>query len=424
MKQILLASLALVTFLIPFHAAAQTYRPGFIVQADGDTTKGLVRYREGKLTYQSCIFKTTEDAEAKEYLPTDIQAYGIVGEAPFMSKQVPSGEGVSNPMFIEVLEQGKLMLYTQNNLLYLEKEDSGLKHLYLQNDDQDITMHIGEQKTVSTSTQHLILIHTLTLDCPVPDKLMLKVRQRLHVPDVTAIVRNYNACAAPTSAISYKMDHSWLKTELGVFAGSYSTALQFNHNTTIHKFYGADFSMTHNFVFGGVLNFTSPKKSERLSVQMEPMYSQERHIGSFNYPRDSYTISGDYTIAMTRLSLPIMLRYTVTTNGRFSPYVGAGIVTDYILDSNVTGTQRTEYYATGHVQNSKLRENEVGTTFSHAFTTAVGTKFRIAEKHAALLQFRYEYGRYLATDLSNSDSRVWLTDKHQGFYLMAAYLFK
>ncbi|MDO6390581.1 porin family protein [Pontibacter sp. BT731] len=424
MKQFLLAGLALVALLIPFHATAQIYRPGFIVQADGDTTKGLVRYREGKLTYQSCIFKTSEEAEAKEYLPADILAYGIEGEAPFMSKQVPSGEGVSNPMFVEVVEQGRIMLYTQNNLLYLEKENSGLKHLYLQNDDHNLPMYTGERQTVSTSTQHLILINSLTLDCPVPDKLMLKVRQRLHVPDVTAIVRNYNTCAAPTSAISYKKDHSWLKTELGVFAGSYSTSLQFNHNTTIHKFYGADFSMTHNFVFGGVLNFTSPKKSERLSVQMEPMYSQERHIGSFNYPRDSYTISGEYTIAMTRVSLPIMLRHTITTNGRFSPYFGAGIVTDYILDSKVTGTQRTEYHATGHVQNSRMGRNEVGTTLSHALTAAVGTKLQINERHAALLQFRYEYGRYLATDLSNSDSRVWLTDKHQGFYLMAAHLFK
>ncbi|EJF10882.1 outer membrane beta-barrel protein [Pontibacter sp. BAB1700] len=277
---------------------------------------------------------------------------------------------------------------------------------------------------MSTSTQHLILINSLTLDCPVPDKLMLKVQKRLHVPDVTAIVRNYNHCAAPTSAISYKEKQSWLKTEMGVFAGSYSTALQFNHSTSIHRFNGADFSMTHNFVFGGILNFTSPKKSERLSVQVEPMYSQERHIGSFSYPRESYNISGDYTIEMTRLSLPIILRYTITTNGRFSPYIGAGIANDYILNSNVSGVQEVEYYATGHVEKGNLRKSEVGTTFSHALTSVLGTKFRISERHAAFLQFRYEYGRYLATDLSNSDSRLYLTDKHQGMYLTVAYLFR
>ncbi|PVY44235.1 outer membrane beta-barrel protein [Pontibacter virosus] len=423
MKHFLLVSLALAALLTPFDGAAQTFRPGFIVQAAGDTTKGLVRYREGKQNYKSCHFKTADHAEATEYFPADIQAYGIVGEAPFMSKEVPGIEGAPSRMFIEVLEQGKLMLYTQDNLLYLEKENSGLKHLYLQTDDQDITMHIGERKVVNTSTQHLILINSLTLDCPVPDKLMLKVRQRLHVPNVTAIVRSYNNCAAPTSTISYKENQSWLKTELGVFAGGYSTALQFNHNTTIHWFKGAKMPSSSNFVFGAVFNFTSPKKSERLSVQIEPMYSKEHHAGTFEYPRESYVIHGDYTIDLERLSLPIMLRYTITTNGRFSPYVGAGITNDYILSGDAGGSQKTVYH-NGLTQESAVKRTEIGTTFSHAFTSALGVKARINDRHSALLQFRYEYGRYLASDLSNSDSRAFLNENHQGFYLTAAYLFK
>lgn len=424
MKQFLHISLALAALLISFHSAAQIFRPGFVVQAAGDTTKGLVRYREGKLNYKSCLFKTTDDADATEYFPADIQAYGIVSEAPFMSKEVLGSEGQLSRTFVEVLEQGKLMLYTKNNLLYLEKENSGLKHLYLQTDDQDIIMNTGERKTVTTSTQHLILINSLTLDCPVPDKLMLKVQKRLHVPDVTAIVRKYNNCAAPTRSISYKENQSWLKTEVGAFAGSYTTALHFNHNTSIHWFEGAKLSTTSNFVFGGVLNFTSPKKSERLSVQVEPMYSQERHAGSFEYPRESYVISGDYTIAMTRLSLPIILRYTITTNGRFSPYIGVGIANDYILKGDVTGTHKTKYHSTGLVHGGDIKRTEIGTTFSHAFTGALGTKFRISERHATLLQFRYEYGRYQAADLSNSSSRVFLHENHQGMYLTAGYLFK
>ncbi|SIT89914.1 outer membrane beta-barrel protein [Pontibacter indicus] len=424
MKQFLLASLALVALLIPFHATAQVYRPGFIVQADGDTTKGLVRYREGKLTYQSCIFKTSEEAETKEYFPADIQAYGVVGETPFRTKVVPSGEGVSSPTFVEVVEQGKLMLYAQDDQLYLEKENSGLKHLYLQNDNHDLPMYTGERQTVMTSAQHLILIHSLTLDCPVPDKLMLKVRQRLHVPNVAAIVRNYNTCAEPASAVSYKKDKLWIQTELGVFAGSYLTALQFNHSTSAHRFSGAKLPSASNFVFGAVFNFSSPKKSERFSVQLEPMYSKEQHKGNYVFPREAYEINGDYTINISRFSLPIMLRYTLTTNGKFRPYIGAGITNDFILDSNVQGSQSTKYFANGYVHKSDYRDSEIGTNISHAVTAAVGTKFQFSERHATLLQFRYEHGRYLATDQSYTDSRVYLAKTHQGYYLTAAYLFK
>ncbi|WP_155800573.1 hypothetical protein [Pontibacter sp. BAB1700] len=125
MKQFLCTCLAIVALLTPFYSSAQTFRPGFIVQAAGDTTKGLVRYREGKQNYKSGLFKATENADVTEYFPADIQAYGIIGEAPFISKEVPATDGTLNRMFVEVLEQGKLTLYTQDNLLYLEKENSG-----------------------------------------------------------------------------------------------------------------------------------------------------------------------------------------------------------------------------------------------------------------------------------------------------------
>lgn len=420
MRQLLLAGLALVALLIPFYSTAQSFRPGFIVQAAGDTTKGLVRYREGKLNYKSCLFKTTDEASVTEYFPADIQAYGIVGEAPFMSKEVPGSEGTLNRMFVEVMEQGKLMLYTQNNLLYLEKENSGLKHLYLQTDDQDIMMNIGERKTVNTSTQHLILINSLTLDCPVPDKLMLKVQKRLHVPDVTAIVRNYNNCIAPTNNISYKEGQSWLKTELGVFAGSYSTAIQFNFKSSE----STKLDMSHNLVYGAILNFTSPKKSERMSVQVEPTYSKEQHSSSFRHPSDSYVTYGDFDISMTRLSLPVFLRYKLTLDKKINPYVGFGIANDYILNSKAKGSQKTEYHYNGHIE---IRESnsEIGTKFSHALTAAIGSKFRLSERQDILLQFRYEFGRYIADTRGNPmDNRIFMSNKQKGMYLTAAYLFK
>ncbi|SIQ63963.1 outer membrane beta-barrel protein [Pontibacter lucknowensis] len=418
MKQVLLYWLAAVALLTPLCSTAQTFRPGFIVQAAGDTTKGLVRYREGRQNYKSCIFKTAEDADTKEYLPADILAYGIAGEAPFMSKEVPAIDGTLNRMFIEVLEQGKLMLYTQDNLLYLEKENSGLKHLYLQTDDQDITRHIGEQKTVNTSTQHLILLNSLTLDCPVPDKLMLKVQKRLLVSDVTAIVRSYNTCVAPANNVSYKK--TWLKAEVGMFAGSYSTAIQFNHKSSEPT----KLDMSHNLVYGAILNFTSPKRSERISVQVEPTYSKERHSSTFRHPKESYVTYGNYNINMTRLSIPVFLRYKLTLDKRINPYVGFGIANDYILNSRVRGNQNTEYHYNGHIEAGTFN-SEIGTKFSHALTAAVGSRFQLSERQDLLLQFRYEFGRYIADTRGNPmDNRIFMSNKQTGMYLTAAFVIK
>src|SRR5690606_9135993 len=92
-------------------ALSQGYRPGFIVQAEGDTIKGLIKYREGSSSYQSCIFKLTEESEISEYFPGDIKAYGIASNLLFESKNLVNSQGLSTKAFTKVLVNGKLKLY-------------------------------------------------------------------------------------------------------------------------------------------------------------------------------------------------------------------------------------------------------------------------------------------------------------------------
>src|SRR5690606_37403953 len=107
-------------------------------------------------------------------------------------------------------------------------------------------------------------------------KKMAKLLKRLNVPDVVAVVEDYNNCIEPNSSVTYKQNKFWTTIEKGIFAGSYATALQFDYPNSFNK---TSFPITHSLVVGAMLNFTFPRKSERWSVQLEPLYSMERYNG-------------------------------------------------------------------------------------------------------------------------------------------------
>src|SRR5690606_33318070 len=137
---------------------AQTYRPGFIVKAEGDTLQGLIKYREGKNRLDIATFKPGESATSQDYTASELLAFGITGDGMFESKQLPDRE---KPVFVEVVRHGKLNLYDRYDTLYLAKENEALVKLSIQTDDSGLAGAVGDHKIVKTSTSHLILVNSL-----------------------------------------------------------------------------------------------------------------------------------------------------------------------------------------------------------------------------------------------------------------------
>lgn len=424
MKQTLL--LTLTAFSLIFCSPrlfAQSYRPGFIVKASGDTIQGLVKYRESKRKYKTCIFKTTESSTPQEYNPTDIIAYGITNDALFESRNIVNDEGVEISTFLEVLIHGKLSLYEHQDMFFLKKEKGKLTRIAAETNDPGIGGIVGEIRTTTTSTKHLVLLNTLTNDCPVPQELLAKVLKKITAPNIMAIVEAYNNCSEPASSITYRQDKPWLSAEKGVLIGSHTTRLKFYDKTNLVN--DANFSVSHNIIVGGHLNLRSPRRSEKLSLHVDAFLSKEQYLGYQERHGPLIIHRNDYDIDITRVATVIMGRYTMANSGKAKPFLAIGATHNFILGSTTNVRFESETTINNIRQiDTNITESQVDMRYYTRTTAALGTTYMFKDKYKLLFQFRYERSFIIADRaFINSNLSIHL-DKNNSFYLTTAYIFR
>jgi len=121
--------LVLTGVLLAVHIFGQhDFIEGYIVNAKGDTTHGLVDYRANFLMEKVCVFRKTEKDTIYEYQPIDLQSYKV-NNRKFVTKNIDN-----KSKFIEQLVSGKLNLYCRssvsNDVFYLENEKYGFRELF------------------------------------------------------------------------------------------------------------------------------------------------------------------------------------------------------------------------------------------------------------------------------------------------------
>ena len=424
MKQTLLLALfafSLFAYLPEVHA--QAYRPGFIVKAEGDTIRGLVKYKEGKSRYTSCTFKTDENAAAQKFTPEDIMAYSIVNEGLFESRQITNHENIQIKTFAEVLTHGKLSLYEYRNMLYLAKDNGDLQRVAARSNEPGTTGIPGEQQVKTTSTGHLILINTLTYDCPVPEELLTKVLRKISAPNMLAIVDAYNNCQAPNSSKTYKQEKPWLAIEKGVLVGAHSTKIGFTAGPYAIK--DVDFAAKTNLIVGGHLNFMSPKRSEKISIQLDAFFSKESYEGYLEQPEPLIFKRNYYTIDFSRVSAVAMARYTVANHKRLSPYVAAGVSGNFIISEDAGIVQRKETTINDvKYESTETSDAYLDMTYYAGLTAALGTSYTLSSKQMLLLQVRAEQGVGTKSSAYAEKRLSLYPEQNPSFYLSVAYVFK
>jgi hypothetical protein len=103
------------------------YDPGFIITNDNDTIKGLIKLKSNYLNSRSCNFIDGNKQNARDYSPSDINAYRIENKKYYVSKEV-SIDSVKQRIFLEYLVEGIVNLYyfkdLQKEYFFLEKESN------------------------------------------------------------------------------------------------------------------------------------------------------------------------------------------------------------------------------------------------------------------------------------------------------------
>lgn len=333
----------LISFLLAIiasHAFAQSdFRDGYIINQQNDSVFGKVDYRLDTKNYQLCRFKN--DNQITEYSPEQIKGYGYINDKYFSSSIIDGS-------FVEVLINGKMSLYRQGAIFYVQKQGQKLQEL--ETKDKKVSTQYKEYRK-EDDTWKGILIYLMS-DC-MKNSTSLLARAHLTERELTQLVTKYNKCQG-TDYTVYKEDKPWTKVVIGGAVGmTYSTP-----KTTYHMDMYSYMEKSYTSLdpsLGFVLDFSSPRITEKLSLQPEVHISKSSYAGSVTLNTVAATEYYDTQIDLTTLSLPISLKYSLPKR-KYSGYLQGGFNLDYHIQAKTKLTTEKAWL-----------DNTVTTTESKAF---------------------------------------------------------
>jgi hypothetical protein len=303
---------------------AQTdFRSGYIISHDGDTLYGLLDYREASRKYRVCAFKTSAEAQAKEFTPEQIQAYRFLRSRLFVSKSIQVDGNRDQLVFMEVLVEGRMSLFRHGNAFFVSKDDSVL---YKLTNERRERIKNG-RRVIVTSNRYLGLLNFLMSDCP---KMKSAIQpMNLSERKLTELVAAYNACRdAP--AITYKSQLPYVRAAVGIMGGISVSDMEISGDDPEYEHLQGPFEPSQSPLIGLSVDLSSPRMNQRISFYASLMYQRSRFY-SYRMVHGTYYTNRHYvTIEMASLQLPIGVKYTFPER-RYTTYVDAGVLSNYRL---------------------------------------------------------------------------------------------
>lgn len=327
------------------------FKPGFIVKANGDTTRGFVEPIETKKINNKVSFALTGIAQPASYTTADLKAFGYDNENTF-EKVVYNNpfDSSYNERFVKVLIRGYYTLYTfwNNDIKYfIVKTPENIYH-FLSDIDMASSGFVHQQGNYKNE------LLFLSISC---NELKPEI-DGLEYTDNTIIkyVSKLNKCVSPatSSNVVYKKE----KSKLNVYAYAGGMVLGKGHEFT-----------------GKILGrLTVPSVDKNLSLNFGINYMNYQKTSLATLVWSGYPYTKEQTANKTIISIPLTIQYYFT-NGFIKPYIDAGLSLDYFKRDG-------ELLANGH----ELKESK----FGPAFTAAFGIDGFITSKLSVRADYRYE----------------------------------
>ncbi len=173
-------------------SAQKSFSEGKVFTLAGDTLSGYIEDKGDLMMCKVCSF-TDEQGNIIEYLPADIAGYKLGDSKYYLSKR-----GFLEPVFMEVLVEGKLNLYYYRDAVkdhfFVQKEDAELLYLPF----ETVIERKENSKIYSKKTQkHIGILRFCMFDEP---SMFSQIDQMvdLEYKDLIRLVEKYNALSNST----------------------------------------------------------------------------------------------------------------------------------------------------------------------------------------------------------------------------------
>ena len=370
------------------HAQAQAnFRPGYVLPLSGDTLRGEVDYREGRLNAQRCQFRANARATVTTYTPAELRGYGL----PASGKQYralsvkPTPTTPAQPYFLEILADGSASLYflrdaQQHDSYYVASSRLSLTQL-----EHSTVQVMREGRTYNEEqTPYRNTLVVALASCP-QVQVMLP-RLPFQESALLKVVNLFNACQGSQVAPLSKVAASESQVVWGVMAG----VAQHSMSYTGYPYDVATIVSRHTgYAVGPTLRVSSSRLSQKLSLVAALLYEPEKYeiVADNRYAGGVTGTSSRLRFDLAYLRLPVMMRYSLP-QGKVKPLVEAGFTLAYGLKKDNTIEQSD---VNGQFQNPQpLFLNDTFRTLQLGLGVGVGLSTRTASGRLISLLARAE----------------------------------
>lgn len=355
------------------------FEPGFIVTNEGDSIIGFIGFNENSSNYQKCFFRESIDAATEELNADQIKKYSVQGKRVFESREIADIDQNMERVFLDVLIEGKLSLFSYRSRLFVEKEK--IKLYELTNTKKMVSV---EGRTGSIySNEYIGVLSSQTADCSTSNKDLDKVKFNLN--NVSTFIIKYNQCLGGEFFV-YGKELLTKNRAFGLVIG-YSA-------TSIIRNFGRDYT-DEAITYGLQFESSTPRISPRFS-----------YIIGIHYQRFQFNDIG-INISFSQIKLPIAIKYTLNMK-LVSPYISIGPVGTLNFDSNWEEGQGAG------MRSLNITDGSIG------YHLSLGLKTRISPNLIGELRYRYETSRFQSTSAGTTDFRT----KNNQFLVGINYVLK
>jgi hypothetical protein len=318
--------------------AQADFRPGYIVEASGDTVRGQVDYRGAQRSARLTRFRAASESPVTDYTPVQLRAYGFASGKQYQTESVALAGAASEPYFLEVIVLGP------TSLLSLRGKDDA-EHLYLRKGSQPLQELIQRtEETFVNDTRYLRNTNefqrTLAAsmqDCPVVQPSLTKLRYS--VGSLAAVVRQYNACVGGSPATTSNPDEKNAGQFMLIVGGQASRLDIRRLNADRSNSIRGKAQPTIGIAAHVALARLNPHLAVRLEALYSPLvvYKTEYDYKAAN---DVYTTHYQMEVKQSSIRIPLFLRYTFPSK-RVQPFIQAGVSGNILLQ--LKNQERTRF---------------------------------------------------------------------------------
>lgn len=345
-------------WLLCASAAAQTnFLPGYYINTNSDTVRGVVELRAESKMVRSIRFKRSLTSKVLVLQPTMATLVVIDGKNFYESHKVEGRAGEDEIVgFFKVRITGKITLYALDGQYFAKKGNDALFN---------ITKRKRRiENKIQTDFSGLGLLKAYTADCPKLTEQYL-VDQYTLDPDYVAIVAAYNSCSEETYLESPDII---LKGELMLGVQGSAGLMMMEFNSTKSTLTEADFGAPIAGNGGLFVSYFSPKLGDQIRLVAEPSFGMYSGYAFF----ENGSGNNDLFIRTKYIRVPLIFRYFFGDH----IYLDLGVTNFFPFAQD--HTWRTESPAINGVITTSVGPEYILRRQSFGLLAGVGAKINIA----------------------------------------------